>query len=202
MRELTVDMFVSLDGFTAGADGGQDCFRPYFGPEFGGYVQRVLDEPQLMIMGRVTYDVLAAFWPTATGEPATRMNSLPKLVFSNTPIKEPLRWNNARLARATLADEIGALKRKPGDPLRTIGSVSLVKQLRELGLVDRLRLLVFPVLLGTSGRKPMFDGYEETKLQLAASSVLDSGVVALEYRPAERATESDKMKAGVSAGTA
>ncbi len=198
MRELTADMFVSLDGFAAGADGTQGCFGPYFGPDLHSYVERVLDEPQLLIIGRQTYDVLSRFWPSAKGESAARMNSLPKLVFSKTLVKKPLLWNNARLAKGNLADEIRALKREPGDPLRTIGSISLVKQLREVALVDRIRLAVFPLVLGSSGREPMFDGYNETRLRLVASTVLDGAVVLLEYRPAER-TASEKPS-GVAEG--
>lgn len=180
-RELTVDMFVSLDGFAAGGDGTQNCFRPYFGPESGNFVQHVLDELHVMIVGRVTYQVLAKFWRSATGAGATRMNALPKVVFSKT-LEEPLDWNNSRLAKRELADEILALKSEPGDPLRSVGSIDLVKQMMKLGLVDRLRLLVFPLVLGSSGREPLFSGYGETGLTLVGATVFDSKVVVLEYR--------------------
>lgn len=113
MRELTADMFVTLDGFASDADGGQNWISGYAGPEFGAFIRSVLDEPQLMIMGRVTYQVLSRYWPAATDEAAHRMNSLPKLVFSNT-LREPLPWNNTRLAQGDLASEIAALKRQPG----------------------------------------------------------------------------------------
>ena len=82
MRELTADMFVSLDGFAAGADGGQSWTFGYFGPEFGTYVQHILAEPQVMIMGRVTYEIMARSWPSSPDPLAGPMNSLPKLVFS------------------------------------------------------------------------------------------------------------------------
>jgi dihydrofolate reductase len=103
MRELTADMFVSLDGFASDAGGGQNWIRSYFGPEFGTFIRSVLDEPQLMIMGRVTYQILSRYWPAATEEPAPRMNSLPKLVFSKT-LNEPLAWNNARRSYSPRAD--------------------------------------------------------------------------------------------------
>ena len=82
-----------------------------------------------------------------------------------------------------LADEIRALKQQPGDPLRTIGSVSLVKSLMQQGLVDRLRLMVFPLVLGSAGREPIFAGYTHTRLDLIQTKVLDSRLVLLEYRP-------------------
>lgn len=180
-RDLTVDMFVSLDGFAAGADGTQNCFRPYFGPQSGNFVQSVLDEPQVMIVGQVTYQVLSKFWRSATGASAARMNALPKVVFSNT-LKEPLDWQNSRLSKRKLADELSALKNEPGDPLRSVGSINLVKQIMQLGLVDRLRLLVFPVVLGSNGKEPLFAGWEEATLTLVDTTFFDSKVVKLEYR--------------------
>src|SRR4029077_11436352 len=129
MRELTADLFISLDGFASGLDQ-----PPYFG-YFG------------------SYEVLAQLVPSATDEVSIRMNALPKLVFSST-LAEPLAWKNTRLVKRTVADEIGELKQQLGDPLRSIGSVSLVKSMMRLGLVDRLRLMVFPLILGSAGREP------------------------------------------------
>jgi len=79
MRQLTADIFVSLDGFAAGADGGQSWTFGHFGPQFAEYAQRILGEPQIMIMGRVTYEIMAGSWPSSPGPLATQMNSLPKL---------------------------------------------------------------------------------------------------------------------------
>jgi dihydrofolate reductase len=85
--------------------------------------------------------------------------------------------------KGSLADEIKKLKNQPGDPLRSIGSIRLVKSLMQLGLVDRLRLMVFPVVLGGAGREPIFAGYSRTALQLVATKVLDSRLICLEYQP-------------------
>jgi len=104
-----------------------------------------LDEPQLAVMGRVTYEVLAAL-SSATDEASTRMNELPKAVFSNT-LSEPLAWANTRLLRGDLAERVRALKGQSAAPLRTIGSITLVRSLLHLGLVDRLRITAFPLLL-------------------------------------------------------
>jgi dihydrofolate reductase len=182
MRELTADMFVSLDGFAAGADGGQSWTFGYFGPQFAGYAQRVLAEPQIMIMGRVTYEIMARSWPSSPGPLAGPMNSLPKLVFSAT-LAGPLAWNNARLAKSGPVEEVSALKDQPGDPLRTIGSITLVRHLMAAGLVDRLRLVVFPHVLGQAGQEPVFASYPETSLDLTSTTVLDSRLVVCEYRP-------------------
>ena len=182
MRELTADMFVSLDGFAAGADGGQSWTFGYFGPEFAAYAQQILAEPQIMIMGRVTYEIMARSWPSSPDPFAGPMNRLPKLVFSTT-LAEPLAWTNAQLAKRGPAEEIRALKAEPGDPLRSIGSVTLVRHLIAAGLVDRLRLVVFPHVLGQAGHEPVFTGYPETSLTLASTTVLDSRLVVCEYRP-------------------
>ncbi len=135
MRELTADMFVSLDGFAAGANGGQSWTFGYFGPQFADYAQRVLAEPQILIMGRVTYEIMARSWPSSPGPLAGPMNSLPQLVFSAT-LAEPLAWSNAQLAKNGPVEEVSALKGQPGDPLRTIGSITLVRHLMAAGLVD------------------------------------------------------------------
>jgi dihydrofolate reductase len=182
MRELTADMFVSLDGFAAGADGGQSWTFGYFGPEFAGFAREVLAGPQVMLMGRVTYEIMARSWPSSPDPLAGPMNSLPKLVFSTT-LAEPLAWDNAQLAKRGPVEEVSALKAQPGDPLRTIGSITLVRQLMAAGLVDRLRLVVFPHVLGQAGRESVFAGCPETGLTLAGTAVLDSRLVVCEYRP-------------------
>ena len=135
-----------------------------------------------MIMGRVTYEIMARSWASSPGPLAGPMNSLPKLVFSAT-LAEPLAWNNAQLAKNGPAGEVSALKGQPGDPLRTIGSITLVRHLMAAGLVDRLRVVVFPHVLGQAGKEPVFAGYPETSLDLTSTTVLDSRLVVCEYRP-------------------
>jgi len=187
MRPLTADLFVTLDGFARGEGAGP--FFGYAGPELDRWIRDRLDEPQLIVMGRVTYEALAGMPATATDEGSARMNELPKVVFSNS-LREPLAWANTRLMPGDLSEGIRRLKQQPGDPLRSIGSISLVKSMISLGLVDRLRLMVFPLILGRSGREPAYAGYPDTALDLVASTVLDSRLTLLEYRPpAPRASE-------------
>jgi dihydrofolate reductase len=182
LRELTADLFISLDGFASGVN--EAAFFGYYGEDLGKWVSDNLRPPQVLIMGRVTYGALAQFAPSATDPSSVRMTELPKLVFSKT-LKEPLSWKNARLAKDSVAKEIEALKQQAGDPLRSIGSVSLVKSMMQLGLVDRLRLMVFPVILGSAGREPIYVGYSRTALELIETKVLDSRVTLLEYRPVQ-----------------
>jgi dihydrofolate reductase len=183
MRELTSDLFISLDGFASGVDQ-----APYFGcdgQEIGSWVRDHLGQPQLIIMGRVTYVALAQFSASVTDELSVRMSALPKLVFSST-LKEPLAWKNTRLLNGAIGDEIRALKQQRGDPLRSIGSIRLVKSMMQLGLVDRLRLMVFPLILGGAGREPIYAGHPQTGLELIDTKVLDSRLINLEYRPVRR----------------
>lgn len=181
MAELTADLFVSLDGFARGENAGP--FFGYGGPDLSAWVDAAVREPQLLLMGRVTYEVMSAISASATDEASVRMNNQAKAVFSNT-IAEPLAWSNTRLIRGDLGTGLGALKRESAVPIRTIGSIALVNGLMRLGLVDRLRILVFPLTLGSDGSEPIYSGYPRTGFELIRSEVLDSRVVALEYRPA------------------
>lgn len=180
MQELTADLFISLDGFAKGVDA--EPFFGYAGPELDGWIRQALDEFHAIVMGRKTYEALAGFSATATDEMSVKMTATPKLVFSAT-LHEPPIWNNTRIVRGDLEDEIVRLKRGATGPIRTIGSLMLVKTLMQLGLVDRLRLMLFPVLLGSSGREPFSDGYPGIRLELLKTSTLDSRLTLLEYRP-------------------
>src|SRR5208283_5432089 len=98
-------------------------------------------------------------------------------------LHEPLTWKNTRLVKTSMEQEIARLKLQNGDPLRCIGSISLVRSMVRFQLADRLRLMIFPVVLGTAGREPIYTGYEKTSLELIGSRTLDSRAVLLEYRP-------------------
>lgn len=182
MRELIADVFITLDGYAFGE--GAPAYFGYFGPDLKRWIDDQSAEPQIVVMGRVTYEALSAYAQMdEPDEGANSMNELPKLVFSRT-LEEPLEWNNSRLAEADLADEIRSLKAEPGEPLRTMGSLSVVKELLVEGLVDRLRLIVFPQILGHTGREPLFADLPDIDLELIDTKVLDDRLVTLEYRPA------------------
>jgi dihydrofolate reductase len=179
VRELTVDEFVSLDGFAADASGEPAFALDNDGPEFAEYQMQVINEPQVIVLGRNTYQNMSGWFPSASGPFAAAMNGLPKLVFSRT-LSEPLSWSNARLARDPAA-EITALKQEPGPPLHCIGSLTLARDMMALRLVDRLRLVVFPRILGSDGQQPLFSGYGDTQFKLSGTTVIDSAIVLLDY---------------------
>jgi dihydrofolate reductase len=178
--ELTADLFLSADGYALGENTG-----PYFGyggPELDRWIETQLGQPHLDVMGRVTYEALAAV--SAGSDPdSRRMTAQAKAVVSSR-LREPLTWPNTRLIRGDAGPAIASLKQESAVPLRTVGSLSLVRSLFGLGLVDRLRLAVFPLVLGPDGREPALAGYQRVGLDLAASTVLDGRIVLLEYRPA------------------
>ena len=179
MRELIADLFISLDGFASGVN--EAAFFGCFGEELGNWVNDHLAEPQDLIMGRVTYTSLAQFSHAATDHASLRMAELSKLVFTST-LREPLAWKNTQLVKGSLADEIVTLKHKTGGPLRCVGSISLVRSMIQLGLLDRLRLMIFPLILGTVGKEPIFAAYRRTSLKPMDTRVLDSRLILLEYR--------------------
>jgi dihydrofolate reductase len=136
-----------------------------------------------MLLGRLTYEIFAGYWPTATvaDDPmADRMNQIPKLVFSKT-LSAPLEWETATLAEGDLAEEVAALKAKPGGEIGVAGSISIGQQPARAGLLDGYRLLIHPVVLGSAGYMAVFSCFDQTGLRLVHSEVLDARVVAVEY---------------------
>jgi dihydrofolate reductase len=179
VRELTADLLVSMDGFASGVK--EPPFFGYFGDDLSTWIKQNLEKPQVLIMGRVTYAALAQFAIDSTDGLNVRMTALPKIVFSST-LHEPLAWKNTRLVKTSMEQEIAKLKDQSGDPLRCIGSITLVRNMIRSQLVDRLRLMIFPVVLGTAGRESIYAGYEKTGFELIRSSTLDSRIILLEYK--------------------
>ncbi|MBL8148278.1 MAG: dihydrofolate reductase family protein [Anaerolineae bacterium] len=145
------------------------------------YVFDQLFDADALIMGRVTYEGFAEAWPTRAGADdfADRINSLPKYVASRT-LQEPLIWN-ASLLKGDVAGQVAQLKQQPGESILQYGLGELTYTLIQSGLVDELRLLVYPVVI--SGPN-IFAAFDQTTLKLLETKVFASGVVALHYQPA------------------
>jgi dihydrofolate reductase len=184
MRNLFLFNMVTLDGYFAGDDG--DIGWHNVDAEFNDFATAQLDEIGNLLFGRVTYELMAGYWPTPEGraddpEVADRMNALPKVVVSTT--LHEATWENTRLVRANVAEEIAALKQQPGKDLAIFGSGQLAMTLWQAGLLDELRLLVNPVVLGHG--QPLFaDLREPHKLTLRSTRPFASGNVLLTYRTA------------------
>ncbi|GHO64052.1 hypothetical protein KSC_029440 [Ktedonobacter sp. SOSP1-52] len=183
MRKVIAAPFVTLDGFMAGPKGEIDWNEPYFDDEMVNYVGEQFRQIDTILFGRVTYQLFSQYWPTqgVKDDPvfAEKMNTLPKLVFSRT--LETTEWNNSRLVRDNIVEEIQALKQQPGKDMIIDGSARLIHSFTHLGLIDEYRLRVHPVVLGSG--IPLFQGLKaQMTLKLVASHSFQSGVVILHYQ--------------------
>lgn len=153
----------------------------YLGPELEGWIAAEEAVPQLQLMGRRTYEMLASLPREAQDAFWERISTKKKVVFSRT--LNHVDWPNTRICSAELVDEVRALKAASEVPLRTVGSLSLARQLLDAGLVDRLRLMTFPLLAGEAGREPAFQGVGSADLIPVDHRVLDGRILLLEYHP-------------------
>ena len=182
-RKVIASEFVSLDGVFEAPD--QWPF-PYFDEEMGEEIGRAMAASDAMLMGRVLYEEWAEFWPRQDPEEnpvAARMNGVRKYVVSTTR-EEPLEWQNPTLIAGDVAEEIAELKRQAGGDISISGSGTLVRSLLKDGLIDELRLMVHPLVVG-SGKRLFEEGGERIALELVDSKTFSTGVVYLTYRPAQ-----------------
>jgi dihydrofolate reductase len=188
MGKIVVSEFMSLDGVIESPGPVEDykhagwTFEFDRGDEGNQFKVDELFESEAQLLGRVTYEAFAAAWPTmeGTGEFGEKMNNMPKYVVSST--LETASWNNSTILRGDLAEEVAKLKRNVDGVILVAGSARLVQGLLERGLVDELRLMVFPVILGSGKRLFADDAAEKTKLRLADSKIVGDGVAILTYR--------------------
>lgn len=181
MRKLVAVELLSLDGV---AESPNEWAFSYSDDEMERENAAGMAASDALLLGRKTYEEFAAFWPHQPG--GTRMvdyiNSVPKHVVSTT-LEEPLEWNNSALIPGNeFAEGIAELKQVSGKNVTVVGSPGLVRSLLRAGLLDELRLMVHPVVLG-SGRRLFEDGEGEIALELVESKTFGTGVVSLAYRP-------------------
>jgi dihydrofolate reductase len=196
MRKVIANEFISLDGVVQAPGGADEDTSGGF--EHGGWHLRYFDDLSQkrvlesivdaggFLLGRRTYEIFAAYWPNASEEEqviAEPLNTKPKYVASTT-FTEPLEWQNSTVLEGDVAEAVAELKQEDGADLRVIGSAELVQFLIAHGLVDELRLMIDPLLLG--GGKRMFpdDGSLRT-LRLVDSEVTTTGAILATYAPAE-----------------
>ena len=180
MRKLTASFFISLDGVV---EAPQNWHFPYFDDEMGAVVGEAIAASDTFLLGRRTYEEWSAFWPhqdPAVNPMAAAMNETPKVVVSTT--LDQVDWQNSTLLEGDLAEAVTALKAQPGENIGMSGSATLVRSLLEKGLVDELRLLVHPLVVG-SGSKLFENGTTSVSLELVDSRTFSTGVVDLTYRP-------------------
>jgi dihydrofolate reductase len=190
--KLIVSEFLTLDGVMQGP-GGADEDReggfehggwqgPYFDDaEEGKAIDATMNETGAFLLGRRTYDIFAAYWPTSTGEFADVMNDMPTFVASTT-LSEPLEWKNSTLLKGDVAEAVRELKEGDGKAIQVIGSGELARTLMANDLVDEYRLMVYPVVLG-AGKRLFREGGPRIALKLVDGSITPKGVQILTYRP-------------------
>jgi dihydrofolate reductase len=185
MRKIIAFENVTLDGYMAGPNGELDW--PIRDDEVTQLSREGNDSTDMFLFGRVTYDMMASFWPTPMGKSANpvfadALNNTPKIVFSTTLKKAD--WQNTEIVRELTKEEILQLKQLPGKNMMIFGSGTLVDQLTKLGLMDEYQLMMNPIVLGKG--IPLFkDTTDRMNLTLIQTRTFKSGLVLLQYQPAK-----------------
>jgi dihydrofolate reductase len=186
MRRMFAFLVATVDGYYEGPD--QEFDWPIVDEEFDEFSVRQLDEVDTLVFGRVTYELMASYWPTPAAKEddprvASRMNEMPKLVISRT--LERADWANTRLIRDNVTEKLSQVKQQPGKDIAILGSSALTVDLLPSGLVDELRIMVSPIILGT-GKSLFKTADERIGLTLLETRPFTSGNVLLRYTPAIR----------------
>jgi dihydrofolate reductase len=188
--ELMVDLIISLDGY-ASAEGWPGWWG-LEGPEYLAWLEQEGEKDYTFLMGANTYRLMSGMSEEATAEGSefsdnegaalTGLAAVPKVVFSST-LQAPLTWPNSELVTGDPIEAVTEMKRTGSRPLSTLGSLSLCRTLMTAGLVDRFRLVVFPVITGRTGRERIYDGYPDISLEMVDSRTFDGRLQLLEYVP-------------------
>jgi dihydrofolate reductase len=189
-QKLLVDFITSLDGY--GAAEGWPGFWGLEGPEYLGWLSRQPERDYTILMGANTYRLMSGFASqSGTSESDLRsdeeasvneLTNASKVVFSST-LQPPLSWANTRLISEDAIEVVREMKREGNNPMRTLGSLTLCRSLLKAGLVDRFRVVVFPVITGSTGYDRIYDGYPDVALDMVASQTFDGRIQLLEYVP-------------------
>jgi dihydrofolate reductase len=190
MQELIVDFITSLDGYAAAE--GWPGWWGLEGPEYLNWLGEQPEGEYTILMGATTYKLMYGFISgteatepdlTADEDAATAgLTNASKVVFSST-LQDPLPWAKSRLVSGDAVEAVAEMKRVGTSPLRTLGSLSLCRSLLEAGLVDRFRVVVFPVITGRTGYDRIYDGYPDVALDMVGSQTFDGRLQMLEYVP-------------------
>ncbi|RPI80644.1 MAG: deaminase [Chloroflexi bacterium] len=190
MQELLVDFITSLEGY--GAAEGWPGFWGLEGPEYLGWLGQQPVRDYTILMGANTYRLMSGFAAQSgaaesdlRSEEEASVNELTqasKVVFSST-LQPPLSWANTRLISGDAVEAVREMKREGNKPMSTLGSLTLCRSLLKAGLVDRFRVVIFPVITGSTGYDRIYDGYPDVALEMVASRTFDGRLQMLEYVP-------------------
>jgi dihydrofolate reductase len=187
MRKVVLFMHLSLDGFAAGPNGELDWLP--FDEELEAYADEIVSTVGSPIYGRVTFQMMESYWPTVLQNPSSSskhdidhanwIEKIEKIVISRS--LEKVEWNNTRLIKENIAEEIAKLKQQPGKDLVIFGSPSIAQAFIQLDLIDEYRFTVSPIVL-SSGIRLFQDNKDKINLKLLSTRTLHSGVIALHYQ--------------------
>lgn len=188
MRKLVLFLHTSLDGFVEGPNGEMDIGWVSYDADLENYAKEVLSTADTVIWGRGTYQMMHSYWPSVPSNPSASeyernhaewIEKTTKIVFSTT--LEQVEWNNSRLVKENIEEEIKKLKQQPGEDMVILGSPRFAHHLMQLGLIDEYKITVSPVLIGSG--LPLFHGIKEkVNLKLIENKIFDSGALGLVYQ--------------------
>jgi dihydrofolate reductase len=176
MRKIIAGLFMSLDGVVEAPEA---WTGPYFGDEIGQEIGSMMAQGDTLLLGRKTYETFAASFAGQSGGMADAMNNTPKVIASKS--LESVEWDNSTLLEGDLAEAIGGLKEQPGKNINVSGSATLIRSLLHDGLLDELRIQLFPVVVGSGAL--LFEDAEPLSFELIESQTFSTGVVNLVYKP-------------------
>lgn len=183
MRRLMVFNNITLDGYFTDANNDMSWAHQNADEEWNKFTAQNASGGGVLLFGRKTYDLMVSFWPTSQAydmmpEVAEGMNNLPKVVFSRT--MDQATWNNTKLVKDNIADEVKQMKNQPGDNMVIMGSGTIVSQLTQARLIDEYQFVVHPLVLGNG--RTLFQGLQEPlPLKLTNSRTFGNGNVLLNY---------------------
>ena len=181
MGNLMVDFITSLDSYGTAND--WPGYWGMEGPEYLAWLKEDGGQEHTTLMGATTYREMYGYAAAMPDDPGlAAMTAMPKVVFSST-LETPLSWANTELIDGDAVEAVRDMKQRDARPLSTVGSISLSGTLLKAGLVDRLRVVIFPVINGVSGRDRLFEGYPDVTLDLVDSRMFDGRLQLLEYVP-------------------
>src|SRR5215218_10654382 len=182
MQELLIDLITTLDGYASG-----DGWPGWWGLEGPEYLAWLGEQPPVTyLMGANTYRLMSGFaggeLPDEEEASVDELTRAPKVVFSAS-LEEPLTWANTTLVRGDAVQAVRAMKEEGSGILSTLGSVSLSRSLLRAGIVDRFRVVMFPVITGATGAERIYDGYPDVALDMVSSRTFDGRIQLVEYVP-------------------
>ncbi len=188
--DLMIDLIISLDGYASAE--GWPGFWGLEGPEYLAWLGHEAEKEYTFLMGANTYRLMSSMsaeassegseFSEAEGASLTGLDAVPKIIFSSS-LQAPLTWPNSELVAGDAVEAVNELKRTRTGHLSTLGSLSLCRSLLAAGIVDRFRLVVFPVITGRTGRERIYDGYPDIALEMVDSRTFDGRLQLLEYVP-------------------